>query len=60
VPEGIPGSAIIESDQPLVALVHEVSLGGAWDSAAYVGVPADAHLATQVSYTPWLTKTWDY
>jgi hypothetical protein len=38
---GLYGSALVDSDQPVVAVITEVSLNGGSDSAAYTAIPVD-------------------
>lgn len=40
LPANIYGSAVVEADQPLVAIVTDVSVNGAVDLASYVGIAA--------------------
>jgi len=42
IPDGTFGSAVVESDQPIVAIVNDFALKGGIDSAIYNGIRVDA------------------
>jgi hypothetical protein len=52
--DGTYGSAIITSDQPLVAIVNDASATGHWDSAIYNGIGADGYEWATSNYVPYL------
>jgi hypothetical protein len=58
VPQSLFGSAVVESTQPVVAIVNDVSVSGAVDMATYNGIPESTEACAPdcVTALPWIVQ----